>query len=280
MIKYLLKNKMGALLRTSYACLRILPGGKWLFSKMIGRLAPYTGTVAPEVLHVAPGYAVVAMADRSNLHASYTKNLHATVNAHGVGGVSAVMPYLPSSRNPFNSIHAVAQAGLAEIVTEAALPEGEELRLVRLGMQYCAKARGTLTAKVNGDERLSDDTRCLRTFIFNADCLLVSIALADWQLLPASEAGSIDPIALMNLGEAASGLAFLFGLPDGAQAIITKLSIENVKPVRGRVTARCSCAPPTTTEKRDYTIIARLYDSDGNDVATVTAVWTVSPVKA
>ena len=63
------------------------PGGRWLFSKMIGRLAPYTGSIPAYVSVLESGRSVVLMKDRRRI------------------------------RNHLKSIHAIALINLGELVT-------------------------------------------------------------------------------------------------------------------------------------------------------------------
>ncbi len=94
------------------------PGGKWLFSRFLGRMAPYTGSILPKVLELSPGHAVVQMEDRGRL------------------------------RNHLQSIHAVAIMNLGEVTTGLAvicgIPSDARGILTRLSMEYMKKGRGTL----------------------------------------------------------------------------------------------------------------------------------------
>ncbi len=147
-------------LRRSYDALKLVPGGKLLFSKLVGRMAPYTGTINAKVIELEPGYARVELRD------------HKAV------------------RNHLNSIHAVA---------------------------------------------------------------------------------------LMNLAELATGLAFMSGVPEDARGILTGLSIEYLKKARGTLTAECRCIPPTTSSRQEFEINGEIRNSAGEVVARARAKWLVGP---
>jgi acyl-coenzyme A thioesterase PaaI-like protein len=90
---------------------------------------------------------------------------------------------------------------------------------------------------------------------------------------------SVHAVALANLGEAASGLALVGGLPPTARGILTRLEIEFVKKARGRLEAECSCRVPRVSETLDQVVTARIRDAGGDEVAVVTAHWRLGPTK-
>ena len=107
-------------LRAGWARFKDLPGGRRLFSLLFGAAIPYSGSVKPRILELAPGRARISMDDRRSV------------------------------RNHLKSIHAVALTNLAEMTTGLALgfglPDGMRTILVRVECEFLKKARGTITA--------------------------------------------------------------------------------------------------------------------------------------
>jgi acyl-coenzyme A thioesterase PaaI-like protein len=84
---------------------------------------------------------------------------------------------------------------------------------------------------------------------------------------------SVHAVALMNLGEMATGLATLTALPDGGRGILTELSMSYTKKARGTITARAETAPPHQPGDHDHRVEGVLTDESGDEVARVSAVW-------
>lgn len=116
-----LAEKKGNFVRESWDRLAKVPGGSYLFSKLVGRAAPYTGTIDAHVAELRDGYAKIVMHDR------------------------------PGLRNHIRCVHAVALANLAELTGNLAVAYGlpDDARFIVAGMSldYLKKARGTLTAE-------------------------------------------------------------------------------------------------------------------------------------
>ncbi len=147
-------------LRQTWGVLRHAPGGGVLMGQLIGNLAPYTGTIRPEILSLEEGHVRVRMRDRRAV------------------------------RNHLRSVHA---------------------------------------------------------------------------------------IALMNLGEVATGVAVLSSLSGGMRGIITHLAMDYVKKARGPITAECRAPTPVEGERREYNVEADLTDASGEVVARAHARWLIGP---
>ena len=108
------------LIKQAWDFLSVIPGGKVLFSRLIGRMAPYSGTVHAHVEVLRPGYCEARMADRRSV------------------------------RNHLDCVHAIALANLAELAGNVALAYSlpDDARFIVSGMEieYTKKARGTITA--------------------------------------------------------------------------------------------------------------------------------------
>lgn len=109
---------MAADIRSLWDRLSGRPGGRWLFSRLLGRIVPYTGSIKPRVIELTPTGARIELRDRRAV------------------------------RNHLSSIHAIALANLAELSTGLPLayavqPRGRAI-LLSLTVEFLKKARGTL----------------------------------------------------------------------------------------------------------------------------------------
>jgi len=92
---------------------------------------------------------------------------------------------------------------------------------------------------------------------------------------------SIHAVALMNLGEAASGLAVMSSIPANARAILTHLEIDFLKKARGPLTAIGEFKSTATdySKNKDYDASASIYNEAKEEVARVKALWRIGPWK-
>ncbi|KNE55299.1 hypothetical protein AMAG_01206 [Allomyces macrogynus ATCC 38327] len=93
--------------------------------------------------------------------------------------------------------------------------------------------------------------------------------------------GSVHALALLNIGELASGLALLSRTQQlGRRAIVTKLSASYHKKARGMVFAECLIPPETVAwlelgEPGAVTVKTELTNLQGELLAVCEAEWTV-----
>jgi acyl-coenzyme A thioesterase PaaI-like protein len=101
-----------------YRRLVTLPGGRWLYGRLICLKAPYFATIAPQFRALEPGLCEVAIRDRRRVH------------------------------NHIGTVHAIALCNLAEltagVMTDATIPA--DMRWIPKGMsvEYLKKAVGTM----------------------------------------------------------------------------------------------------------------------------------------
>lgn len=141
------------------------PGGRWIFSRLLGRIVPYTGSITPRVLELSATGARIEMRDRRGV------------------------------RNHLRSVHAIALANLAELssglpLAYAVQPRGRTI-LVSLTIEYLKKARGTLTGSSSfvapSPDRDADIE--IPVEVRDADRMIVARALARWRVGPVTPRG-------------------------------------------------------------------------------------------
>ena len=136
------------------------PGGKWLFSRVLGLFVPYTGTLRARIEEVGPRRTVVRLEDRRRV------------------------------RNHLRSVHAMALANLAEVASGLALLSGlpEDARGIVRGftIEYLKKARGPLTATASCTPPGSSESREIevQAEILDASGDVVARASARWAVGP------------------------------------------------------------------------------------------------
>ena len=153
-------HSIGPGLRTQWRRLAALPGGKRIFSTVLGRYVPYTGTIGAVIQQLEPGLCVASLHDRRGV------------------------------RNHLGSIHAMALANLGEMVTGLALmnslPDKARGILAGFSVEYLKKARGRLTAECRCEIPVDNSEReyQLTGEIRDTEGDIVSIAQARWLVGP------------------------------------------------------------------------------------------------
>jgi len=153
-------RSIGPQLRKHWQRLQRLPGGKRLFSWLLGRFVPYTGTLGAHIEVLQPGYCVVRLCDRRAV------------------------------RNHLRSVHAMALANLGEMASGLALmnslPDDTRGILAGFNIEYLKKARGVLRAECRCEVPASN-TGCeidVLCEIRNAEGEIVTVATAQWLIGP------------------------------------------------------------------------------------------------
>jgi uncharacterized protein (TIGR00369 family) len=150
----------GDRLRASWNRLSKLPGGKTLFSLLVGWMTPYSATIGARVAELEPGWCRVTLRDRRRV------------------------------RNHLKSVHAMALANVAEMASGLAvlvgLPTGIQGIVTGFSISYHKKARGLLTAecRASGLNVTAEQEYEAAVSITDREGDVVARATARWRLRP------------------------------------------------------------------------------------------------
>ena len=139
------------------------PGGRWLVSRLVGFMAPYTGTIGGRILHLEPGFSRVTIKERRKI------------------------------RNHLNSVHAIALMNLGELASGLAMVSRFDRQtrgiITGLSITYDKKARGLLTAECDGRELKLDAAGDyeLESLIRDSSGDIVARCNANWRIGPSKK---------------------------------------------------------------------------------------------
>lgn len=158
------KTGGGLSIRGQWDAFQKIPGGRFLFNKVLKWLVPYSGSIHPDVQELRDGYGRVLMKDRRSV------------------------------RNHLQSVHAIALMNIGEMATGLAvmysLPEGHRAIVTHLSMEYLKKARGPITCTCEFSPEIlktQNDKVVLHSTLTNAAGEVVAKAEAHWKIgLPPS----------------------------------------------------------------------------------------------
>jgi len=154
------KDNPIARLQRLWQRLQPLPGGTWLFSRILGWVIPYTGTIGANVKVLEPGFAQIHLHEHRRV------------------------------RNHLHSVHALALANLGEVASGLAmlgtLPAGTRGIPTRLSTEYFKKARGHLIAESHCTPPSVTEDIDFEVFadIKDADGDVVARTTVNWRLGP------------------------------------------------------------------------------------------------
>lgn len=139
-----------------------LPGGRWLFTRLLFRLVPYSGSTGTRIERLEAGRVELSLRDRRCV------------------------------RNHLRSVHAIALANVGELAsglaTLSALPSSARGIVTRLEVTYHQKARGRLT--VRSEVAIPAVTEPIdhrvRAAVMDEDGRVVATVTVTWRLAPVS----------------------------------------------------------------------------------------------
>lgn len=131
------------------------PGGRWLYSKVLSKVVPYTGTIDPYISWVGNGRAVVQMRNTRKV------------------------------RNHVGTVHAVAMANLVELSASLALlsrPEKFDCVVTGIESKFFKPARGKWICAVCTTEELDLKKKTTASVEVMSDGMPVATGTCTWRI--------------------------------------------------------------------------------------------------
>lgn len=135
-----------------------IPGGRFIFNRILAYKIPYSASIGAKLVTLEPGHAIFILKDKRSI------------------------------RNHLNSIHAIALTNLGELTSGLALNVGlaNNVRgiVIHIGTDYIKKARGNLMAECRCEiPKVSNDIEyTVEALIKDSDETLVAKVSVDWRL--------------------------------------------------------------------------------------------------
>ncbi|HNB25181.1 MAG TPA: DUF4442 domain-containing protein [Candidatus Melainabacteria bacterium] len=272
---------VGKQIRTMYGICSHIPFGRKLFSRFIGYMAPYSGSIGATVERLDSAACVVSMDQSRVVRDEYDWSIAASTLLLTHLRTAYEMEQTSEVCNHLNSVHAAALVTLmfrcTRLTVTAARPN-EFARFSAFNIRYIKKARGRLRAVCEGvgiPGRGQYEVPCT---IYDSENEVVAYGTFIWRISSVKwdDSNHAHPAALMNLIEMSTGLALNYKLAPGSRSILTGFSMKFLGNGEGKLTAVCESSKTRVSSDGTHLVEALVSDANGDGVVLGTASWKVN----